>query len=442
MVTLNVNGVECRYGSAKIISGVNLEVKPGDFIGILGPNGSGKTTLLKSISRVLKPHVGAILIDEEDLYTQKAIDVAKKMAVVPQDSTVGFNFSVMDVVLMGRNPHLGHFQMESGKDVEIAKKAMQLTNTWVLANRSVNELSGGERQRVIIARALAQEPKILLLDEPMNNLDIINQLEIMDLVKGLCIKNSLAVLAVIHDLNMAARYCTRVLMIKAGEVYAFGEVETVLTGENIRNVFDVEAIVRRNPATNSLYVIPLSPKKSSAEKKCTVHVICGAGTGTVLLKTLVDDGFNVTAGVLNVLDTDYEACEMLKIPVVSEAPFSDITDKAYAANLEMIKAAGMVVITSVPFGSGNLWNLEAAKEALKLGVPVYVIEHVSIARRDFTNGVATKMMAELKVAGAVFVKNHSDLLELLNLPKLSPAEFSKMTLAGHMKTVNGDGSSP
>jgi iron complex transport system ATP-binding protein len=437
MVTLNLQGVECRYGSTKILSGVTLEVKPGDFVGILGPNGSGKTTLLKSISRVLKPHVGAILIDKDDIYSIKPVDVAKKMAVVPQDSSVGFNFSVMDVVLMGRNPHLGRFQMESPKDVEIAKKAMQLTNTWHLVDRQINELSGGERQRVIIARALAQEPQILLLDEPISHLDIINQLELMDLVKGLCDKKQLAVLAVIHDLNMAARYCTSIMMLKEGTVYAFGEVDKVLTTENIRNVFDVDAIVRKNAATNSLYVIPLSPKKPSPEKKCAVHVICGAGTGTVLLKTLVDDGFNVTAGVLNVLDTDYEACEILNIPVVSEAPFSLITDRSYAANLEMIKAANMVVITSVPFGSGNLLNLEAAKDALKFGVPVYVIEHVPIERRDFTDGKATKLLAELRAAGAVFVKNHSDLLSLLNLPKLSPAEFSKMSLAGHMKNANG-----
>jgi len=436
MITLNVNGVECRYGSTKILSGVNLEVKPGDFVGILGPNGSGKTTLLRSISRVLKPHVGAILIDKADIYALKPVDVAKKMAVVPQDSTVGFNFSVMDVVLMGRNPHLGRFQMESPKDVEIAKKAMKLTNTWDLADRQINELSGGERQRVIIARALAQEPQILLLDEPISHLDIINQLELMDLVKSLCDKKELSVLAVIHDLNMAARYCTSIMMLKAGEVYAFGEVDKVLTSENIRSVFDVDAIVRKNAATNSLYVIPLSPKKPSPAKKCVVHVICGAGTGIVLLKTLVDDGFNVTAGVLNVLDTDFEACEILGIPTVSEAPFSLITDRAYASNLEMIMAADMVVVTSVPFGSGNLRNLEAAKEVLKSGVSVYVIDHVPIERRDFTNGKATQLMAELKAGGAVFVKNHSDLLSLLNLPKLSPSEFSKMTLAGHMK--NGD----
>jgi iron complex transport system ATP-binding protein len=434
MVTLNVNGVECRYGSTKILSDISLEVKPGDFVGILGPNGSGKTTLLKSISRVLKPHGGSILIDKDDIYALKPIDVAKKMAVVPQDSAVGFNFSVMDVVLMGRNPHLGAFQMESQKDVEIARKAMELTNTWHLAGRSIHELSGGERQRVIIARALAQEPKILLLDEPMSHLDIINQLEVMDLVKSLCVQSGLAVLAVIHDLNMAARYCNTVLMLKNGTIFAAGEVEKVLTSENIRSVFSVDAIVRKNLVTNSLNIIPLSPKKASTDKKCAIHLICGAGTGTMLMKTLVDEGYSVTAGVLNQLDSDYEACEMLKIPVVAEAPFSAINDETYFANLEMICNASMVVLTSVPFGLGNLRNLDAAKEALQRGIPVYVIDEVPIESRDFTGGRATAIMRDLKVGGAVFVKHPSDLPSLLNVSKDKLAGLLEHTaLTGHVK---------
>jgi iron complex transport system ATP-binding protein len=435
MVTLNVNGVECRYGSIKILSDINLEVKPGDFVGILGPNGSGKTTLLKSISRVLKPHGGSILIDKEEIYRLKPIDVARKMAVVPQDNTVGFNFSVMDIVLMGRNPHLGQFQMESSKDVEIARKAMELTNTWSLANRSIQELSGGERQRVIIARALAQEPKILLLDEPMNNLDIINQLEIMDLVKSLCLKNNLAVLAVVHDLNLAARYCNMVLLLKSGKVFSVGKVEKVLTSENIQSVFSVDSIVRRNLVTNSLYVIPLSPKKPFVDKKCGIHMICGAGTGTSLMKTLVDEGYTVSAGVLNILDSDFEACELLKVPVVTVAPFSSMTDETYAANLEMIFNASMLVITAVPFGSGNVRNLEAAKEALQHGIPTYIIDEVPIESRDFTNGKATKLMYELKAQGATFVKYPSDLPSLLNISKdkLAALTQTPSALSGHLK---------
>jgi len=414
MVTLTVNGIECRYGSIPILSNISLDVKPGCFIGILGPNGSGKTTLLRSISRVLKPHGGSILIDKEDIYALKPKQVAQKMAVVPQYNDVGFNFSAMEVVLMGRNPHLSDFQMESSKDVEIARKAMELTNTWSLASRPINELSGGEAQRVIIARALAQEPKILLLDEPMSHLDIINQIELMDLVKSLCIKNDLAVLAVIHDLNMASRYCDMILLLKAGKVFALGSVEKVVTTENILNVFGVDSIVRKNPVTNSPYIIPLSPKKFSEEKHCSIHVICGAGTGTTLLKIFRDEGYNISVGVLNVADSDFETCELLKILSVSDPPFSAITDKAHEANLAMIKNANIVILTDVPFGLGNIKNIEAAIEAVKIGIPTYVIEEDPIENRDFTcEKIAVNLMCQLREGGAVFVKNYTELLSML-----------------------------
>jgi iron complex transport system ATP-binding protein len=271
----------------------------------------------------------------------------------------------------------------------------------------------------------------------MSHLDIINQLELMDLVKSLCVKNGLAVLAVIHDLNMAARYCNTVLMLKDSTVFIAGEVDKVLTSENIHSVFSVDAIVRRNPVTNSLNIIPLSPKKVSAEKKCTIHLICGAGTGTLLMKTLVDEGYSVTAGVLNQLDSDFEACELLKIPMVTEAPFSAITDESYLSNLEMINNARMVVLTSVPFGLGNLRNLEAAKVALKRGIPVYVVDEVPIESRDFTAGKATALMNELKIDGAVFVKHPSDLPSLLNISKAKLVDLSEhVALAGHVKVAD------
>jgi iron complex transport system ATP-binding protein len=412
-----------------------LTVNEGDFIGIIGPNGSGKTTLLKSISQVLKPSKGTIYLDKTDIYTIKSVELAKQMAVVPQETNVGFSFSAMDIVLMGRNPHMKRFQMENDKDLSIVKDAMKKTNTLHLANRPINELSGGEKQRVIIARALAQQPKILLLDEPLTHLDMINQLELMDLVKDLCVKEHMIVLAVIHDLNLAARYCSSVLMIKGSTIFAAGPVENVLTSENIKSVFRVDAIVKKSPVTNSVYIIPLTPQKQSSERKCAIHLICGAGTGTLIMKALIDEGYKVTTGVLNELDTDYETAGLLKIPTVSESPFSPITEEKKIRNLDFINQAAIVVVTSVPFGVGNLSNLEAALTAVKKGTKTYVIDEVPIEERDFTNGKATAIFAELRAKGTIFIKHPSELPTLVNaahdLIKLQEAGWSEV--AGHVK---------
>ncbi len=357
------------------------------------------------------------------------------MAVVPQDNTISFSFTALEVVLMGRSPHLSRFQMETESDMAIARKAMDLTNTWHLAARPVNELSGGERQRVIIARALAQKPKILLLDEPLTYLDIVNQLEIMDLVKSLCVKEGIIVMTAIHDLNLAARYCSTAILLKNGKIFSAGRIDEVLTSENIKSVFKVDAIVKKNLVTNSLYVIPLSPPKSSPIKNCAIHLICGAGTGTALMKILLEEGYSVTTGVLNVLDTDFETAELLNIPVTSEAPFSPITEKTRKANLAMISKASTVVVTSVPFGHGNLQNLEAAKEALKKGIPLFVIDEVPIESRDFTQGQATALFGDLKNMGAVFVKNQDELLHMLNVSeeKLKMAKNVPPSIVDHLK---------
>ena len=441
MVVLSVDGVDCYYGSVKVLENVHFSVRGGDFVGVLGPNGSGKTTLIRSISRTLKPHRGAILLDDVDVYALKSVEAARRMAVVPQDTAITFNFTALDIVLMGRNPHLGRFQMESERDIAVARKAMELTNTWHLADRPVNELSGGERQRVIIARALAQEPRVLLLDEPTVHLDINNQLEIMDLLKVLCTKKKLIVLAVFHDFNLAARYCNLAILLKKGNIFSVGKVDDVFTSENIKSVFHVDILVKRHPVTNSLYIIPVSKSKVLSSRRFrnfSVHLICGAGTGTTLMKILVDEGYNVTAGVLNVLDTDYETAQLLKIPVVSEAPFSPITEEAHKANLEMIRNADAVILTSVPFGYCNLRNLEAAMEALERGIPTFVIEEIPIERRDFTRGKAEKQLRELKSRGAILVRNQDEILSLLNISedRLKVVKESAVKIPGHLKLAD------
>ena len=414
MVVLTIDGIDCSYGSVKVLEDIQFDVKNGEFLGILGPNGSGKTTLLKSISRVLKPQKGAILIDDKDIYQQKSIEVAKKLAVVPQDTPVTFDFTSLEIVLMGRNPHIPRFKMESKEDIVIAKNSMKLTRTWQFADRPVTELSGGEKQRVIIARALTQEPKILLLDEPTTHLDICNQLEIMDLLKQLCKTKKMLIIAVFHDFNLAARYCDSVILLKDGKIVAVGESNKTLTSENVKHVFNVETIVKKHPITGSLHVIPISRPKNPQQKSIIVHLICGGGTGSPLMKILTDQGYFVTAGVLNLLDTDQETAQLLGVPTANEAPFSPITEEAHKANLRIIRKANVLVITPTQFGSGNIRNLDAAEAAMKMGVPIVILEDETEEEKDFTNGKATKYLTKLKNSGATVVKSIGELLQFLD----------------------------
>ena len=414
MVVLTIDGIDCSYGSVNVLKGVNFAVDSGEFLGILGPNGSGKTTLLKSISRVLKPQKGAILIDTEDIYKMKTVDVAKQLAVVQQETPVTFDFTSLEVVLMGRNPHMPRFKMEGKKDLDIAKNSMELTRTWEFADRPVTELSGGERQRVIIARALTQEPQILLLDEPTTHLDISNQLEIMDLIKHLCETKKLLIVAVFHDFNLAARYCDSIILLKDGKIVAAGKSDDTLTSENVKKVFSVDTIVKKHPITGQLHVIPISRPINLQHKSLIVHLICGGGTGSPVMKTLLDEGYRVTAGVLNLLDTDQETAQLLAIPTASEAPFSPITDEPHKANLQMIRKADVLVVTPTQFGEGNLRNLDAAETALEKGIPTILLEDGSIEERDFTKGKATEYFTKLKNNGANTVKSIKELVQFID----------------------------
>ena len=219
---IKVKDVDAYYGSVKVLEGMDFSAAQGELLGIIGPNGSGKTTLLRTIARILKPKTGAILLDGKQVMQMNNKEFSRKFAAVPQDTTINFEFAALDVVLMGRNPHLGRLELESEKDIDIARRCMELTHCWHLAERPVTELSGGERQLVIIARALTQEPKVLLLDEPTSHLDINYQIEIMELLKHLTAHEGLIIIAVIHDLNLAAQYCDRLVLLRNGKIFAMG----------------------------------------------------------------------------------------------------------------------------------------------------------------------------------------------------------------------------
>ena len=227
------NAVELKkiyfsYGYEEVLKDINLIIQEGAFISILGPNGSGKTTLLKNICKLLEPLDGKILVDGRDLEKIAFKELAKTMAVVHQDSSVNFEFTVFDIVMMGRYPYQKRFRSESEKDINVVKRAMENTETWVLREKSIHEISGGERQRVIIARALAQEPKILLLDEPISQLDIKHQISILNLCKKLNSEEKITIITTLHDINLAAKICKDMLVIKSGRVVESGKSSHIM----------------------------------------------------------------------------------------------------------------------------------------------------------------------------------------------------------------------
>ena len=205
-IQLKVEELVFYYSAQRILDNINFSAREGELLGIVGPNGSGKTTLLKVINGILKPKVGTVFLSNRNIFEMGEKERAKILASVPQDTYVNFDFTVWDIVMMGRFPYLNRFQWEREKDEKVVEYCMKLTNVLHLSERSIREISGGERQRVIIARALAQEPKVLLLDEPTSNLDISYQIEIMDLLRSLSKEKGIIILCAIHDLNLAARY--------------------------------------------------------------------------------------------------------------------------------------------------------------------------------------------------------------------------------------------
>ena len=248
-LSVTLSGVTVAVGSVEICSEVSLEVEPGRVVGIVGPNGSGKTTLLRAAYRMLRPRLGRVMVGEDDLWELPPIEAARRIAVVVQEPRTDFEFTVREVVAMGRSPYQTAFARESAEDRQRVDRALAQVGISALATRPFSTLSGGEKQRALIARSLVQEARVLILDEPTNHLDIRYQLEVLDLVRGVGVTTLIS----IHDVNLAAEYCDYVVVLQAGRVQAAGPVETVLIPEVLEPVFGVRVERVARPGGRDLY---------------------------------------------------------------------------------------------------------------------------------------------------------------------------------------------
>jgi iron complex transport system ATP-binding protein len=254
---IKVEDVQFAYRDASVLSGVELEVFQGEMLGLVGPNGVGKSTLISVMNGVIRPQRGRVLLNGEDVNLLNPKERAVRVATVPQNPAVIRGFRALDIVMMGRNPHLGFLEWEGEKDLKVCRNVMELTGTWRFADRFITSLSGGERQRVFIARALAQEAQLLMLDEPTAHLDIGFQSEILDVIEEVRHDSGVTVITAMHDMTLAAQYCQRIALMSQGVVYSLGRPEEVLTPENVFEVFGVQVSLMKHPVHGTTVVLPV-----------------------------------------------------------------------------------------------------------------------------------------------------------------------------------------
>jgi len=360
---LAVEDVSVTLGDVPVLEGVSMTVDRGSFVGLIGPNGAGKTTLLRAINGAITPDEGRVVVDGEVVANLGSRTASRLVATVPQDTTLSFDFDVRRTVAMGRTPHRGRLDPWTEADERAVERAMERTGVAKFADRPITAVSGGERQRVVVARALAQETPLLLLDEPTASLDVSHQVRTLELVDDLTDAGTTA-LAAIHDLNLAARYCDALVLLADGEVLTAGAPEAVLTESTLRRAFGADAVVTRHPVTGSTHVTALPDRdRESAAEGARVHVIGGGASGSRYLQALSAAGYAVTTGAVAAGSTDAATAHRLGIETVTVPPQAPVDDDAAAAVRERVARADAVVVADLTVGAGTLPNLNAASEA-------------------------------------------------------------------------------
>ncbi len=440
-IVLEVNGVTFGYERVPLLYDVQLQVRRGEMVGLLGPNGSGKTTLLRLVSGVLLPQQGKIVLDGRDIQDWGRRGVARNIAVVPQELHVPFAFTVEQMVSLGRTPYINWLGSRNSKDDNIVHDAMLATDVIPLAKRIFNELSGGERQRVMVAMALAQQPKLLLLDEPTAHLDIKYQIEMLELVQKLNRERDVTVIAALHDLNLAARYFPRLVLFQRGIVADAGPAQ-VLEPHLLKRVYGIDVQVGILRGAEHLSVLPPGvgeqEDKSAQEPQSKVFVMAGGGSGERLMRALADARIPFIAGALNIGDSDHTLALRLANEVITEQPYSPISPETLEHIHESLSKTKLLIVCPMPVGPGNLALLQEAYTATHYGIEVLLLApalatsstnseeqsisdttctidemllKAGIANRDYTSGEGTKLVRDLLQAGATVIQSVAEAVE-------------------------------
>lgn len=391
-IMLSFSHAAVGYGDKIVLNDVSFEISKGEYVALIGSNGTGKSTLIKCVSGLLPLAGGEVQICGKNLTSLKPKERAQMVAVVPQSYYVDYDFTVEDIVMMGRNPYIDFRHRESKEDREIAERAMKMTKTDVFKGRYYNELSGGERQRVILARAITQQPDIILLDEPTSALDLHHQIEVMELIRELNEKEHITVMAVLHDINLASRFCSRIVILKDGKVKADGTPQEIVNRDEMESLYNMKLLIKHNPLLAKPEIVPIRVADEKQTKTpLRIHVICGEKGGVRLIEMLDNMGHHVSAGVLNQGSDDDEICSYLNIARVEIPAFQPVLAYDQERNLKLMKDADVVIVADIPFGEANIHNLDGLEDVKGT---LYI--HENVKENDFTGGKVARRLEEIQ----------------------------------------------
>ncbi|SDC61099.1 heme ABC transporter ATP-binding protein [Natrinema hispanicum] len=378
--TISVEDCALSFGELSVLEDVSLTIEPGEFVGFVGPNGAGKTTLLRTISAALEPDSGTVAIDGTDVHDLSSRASSRLVSVVPQNTSISFSFPVRDVVEMGRHPHRSRFSSATPEDHAVVERALERTRTAELADRPIDEVSGGQRQRVVLARAIAQATPVMLLDEPTASLDVNHQVETLELVREL-VDEGRTVIAAIHDLDLAARYCDRLVLLSDGTVARDGPPATVLTGDALADSFDANAVVTQNPVTGTETVTALADahEPEPASRPDQVHVLGTGAAAAGVIARLAAAGIDMTLGPVSSGDAAAETARSLGVEAIETEPFARLAPEDRATAETLVREADVTVLADLVLGAST----QPLLDTLETADGLVAIETRPLSERDF-----------------------------------------------------------
>lgn len=393
------------YGARAIVRGASFSVAPGEFVGLVGPNGAGKSTMLRALTGGAAVSAGDVTWSDRSLVRMPERERARIVGVVPQTQLATFSFTARAYVEMGRHAHLGRLASPGAGDAAIVDEAMVRTDTARLADQPVDELSGGDLQRLTLAQALAQQPRILLLDEPTSHLDLNHALQVLELVRSLA-DGGLTVLGVFHDLGLAARFADRISIVADGRVTVPLSPSDALDARTVSDVFGVRAVVRTDPVTGSIAVTPIvrGADLVPATVGPRIGLVCGSGSGAGIMRRLALTGHPLFSGALNRGDIDHAVAEAVGAGMIELPAFGEVDEAAALEVRAGYEDCACVVVCDTPFGTANLRNLEAA---VLSGRPLVMLGAMD-DERDFARGGAHALWARALEEGALRVDSESE----------------------------------